>query len=113
MFASETGLELEGSTVVEGQTRVVGSSSCSKRPLLPDRNTVDLCTLAGDLTDTISTICSDTVSEALLAVSYSDDSLTVSIPCDIIDSSSDDLIFSCVVSEYCSNHAGRAEAYPL
>jgi len=98
--------------MVEGQTRVVRSSGCSERSLLPDGNTVDLRALAGDLADTVTTICSDTVAEALLAVTYSNDALTVAIPCNIVDPTSDDLIFTCWVSENGCDHAAWTQAYP-
>ena len=104
-------VELEWHTMIEHHTSIVTSSSSSDRPLLPNRYCIDLSAVPADLTTAVSTVCSDTMSKPFSAVSNSNYALRVSIPGDIVDSASNDGIFTfcspfaySVPYSYCARH---------
>ena len=50
--------------------------------------------MSADLSHRVARVGRDAVSEALFTVADSDDPLAVSIPCDVVDTSSDDVVFA-------------------
>ena len=47
-----------------------------------------------DLADTITTVCRDAVAEPFFAIPNSNDPLRVPIPCKIVDSSGNNVVFT-------------------
>ena len=68
--------------------------------------------MSRDLANAVPTVCCDAVSETFFAVSYSDDSLAVAIPRNVIDAARNDVIFSCFVLAFIE-HSCRMNASPL
>jgi len=104
-------VELEWDTMVKHHASIVTGSGSSDRALLPDGDCIDLRAVSTDLTTAVSTVCSDTMSKSFSAIANSNDALRVSIPGDIVDSASNDGIFSfCspftdgVPYSYCARH---------
>jgi len=94
VLSSDACCEFEGWTRIECQTRVIGTGGCSHGSLWLDRNTVDLSTLSRDLAHTVAAVPCDAVTEPLPAISYSNNTLIVSIPGNVVDASGDDLVFT-------------------
>lgn len=81
--------------MVEDQARIVRSGSCAKRALLPDCDAVDLRAVTRDLTNTVTAVCSDTMSETFFAITNSNYALRVAVPSNVIDTASNDVVFTC------------------
>jgi hypothetical protein len=101
MLILELCVELEWHTMIEHHTSIVTGRSSSDWPLLSD----------GDCIDLSAVVCSDAVPEAFSAITDSDYALRVSIPGDVIDTASDDTVFSfcspfaySIPYSYCARH---------
>lgn len=80
--------------MVENHTGIVTARSRSQWPLLPNAHAIDLARVPADLSHGVAAIRCDAVPKFLFAVANSNDTLTVSIPCKIIDASTDDRVFA-------------------
>ena len=78
----------------KGQTRIITSSSRSKRSLLPYANAIDLRAVSANFSNRIPTVGGNTMSELLLTVSDSYNTLAVSIPGKIVDTATYDRVFA-------------------
>ena len=87
-------VEFERSAVVEDKVLVVPCSRGSKRPLLPNRDGVDLLRMAINFSNGVSTVPSDAVSVSLLPITNCDYALGIAIPGKIIDSAIDNTVFA-------------------
>jgi hypothetical protein len=78
----------------EHHTAVVTSCRSPQWPLLPDRNRIDDLRMSTDLSNRISAVRSYAVTKTLAAIANSNDALRVSIPCYIVYSTGDDVVFA-------------------
>jgi hypothetical protein len=92
VLAPDRSIELEGRAVIEYEARVVSGCCRSQRALLSNRNRIDGPRMTVDFTDSISTIPGEEVTVSLSSVSYGDDALRITVPCDVIDSTVDNRI---------------------
>jgi hypothetical protein len=72
------------------QVRIVTTGSSSYRSLLAYAHAINLLVVSADLTNSVSRVGGDTVSESFSAITNGDDPLTVAIPCNIVDTPSND-----------------------
>jgi hypothetical protein len=100
VLPSQTCVELEGGAVVENDACVVRAGSRAQRPLLADRDAVDLRGMARDLADAVAAVCGDAVAEALLAIADCDDALRVAVPGDVVDPACDDVVVTCTAVSF-------------
>lgn len=84
--------------MIEHQTRIVTSSCCTQRSLLTYGDTIDLRAVTRDFTNGITAVGCDAVAETLFAVANRDYTLGVAIPGYIVDTTSDDMVFSCIAT---------------
>ncbi|KAJ5355375.1 uncharacterized protein N7496_012587 [Penicillium cataractarum] len=92
VLVTNAGVELEGCAVVEDQLLIVTRGRSAERPLLPDRDRVDLLRVAVNFTDGVSTVPGNAVSVALLSVTDSNDALRVTVPSQVIDPAVDNAV---------------------
>lgn len=90
----QTRVELEWRTMKESQTGIITPCCRSQWSLLSDAYAVDLRTVSAYLPDRIATIRSDAVTILLFTITHCYYALAVSIPCQIIDASTDYRIFA-------------------
>jgi len=116
MLILQLRVELERHTMIEHHTSIVTSSSSSDGPLLSDGDCIDLGAVSTDLTTAVSTVCSDAMTKPFSAIPNSHYSLRVPIPSDIVDTTSDDGVFSfCspftygVPYSYCAGHVSTGD----
>jgi hypothetical protein len=86
--------KFERSTVIEDEILVVTCSGSTEGSLLADAYGIDLSRMAANLTDGIAGVGSNAVTISLFAITNSNDSLTVSVPCYVADSAWNNGIFA-------------------
>ena len=92
VLAPDRSIELEWRTMVEDEARVVSGCSRSQRALLSNGNGIDGPCMTVYFTNSISTIPGEEMTVSLSSISYGDDSLRVAVPCNVIDSTVDNLV---------------------
>lgn len=92
MLAPDRSIELEGRTMVEDEARVVSGCRRSQRALLSNGNGIDGPCMTVYFANSISAIPGKEVTVSLSSVSYGDDALRIAVPCNVIDSTVDNLV---------------------